>query len=342
MKKRHLLSAIMCVVLSLAMSLTTYAQTYVGGGETRRVKQHEDFIQRIYNKGGLVFTYSHDITFHYDTNHVVTTRVEHGEDLVSYANTMATSQGINVSSYKPNSSACGSATWQLAGWKIGNDAANDADLLTTAPSNSNVDLYAVWKKDCTSTINWNGGSGSGGNLSGFAYYNNGNVTPFSCTLPTSAVRANYTFTDFSGYRAGQTVQLLDKSTFICNWKAENIYKIWTGVWCEGAWNPVISGNNISVTQVGGKYYNNALFIRTVDGSPITSISYDVAFTGNAGGMFIPDGDTSRMACTEAQWGGHVSWAGSCNYIYLDYCGNPGTSAYWTNFYINGKPASFTW
>jgi len=218
MKKRHLLSAIMCVVLSLAMSLTTYAQTYVGGGETRRVKQHEDFIQRIYNKGGLVFTYSHDITFHYDTNHVVTTRVEHGEDLVSYANTMATSQGINVSSYKPNSSACGSATWQLAGWKIGNDAANDADLLTTAPSNSNVDLYAVWKKDCTSTINWNGGSGSGGNLSGFAYYNNGNVTPFSCTLPTSAVRANYTFTDFSGYRAGQTVQLLDKSTFICNWK----------------------------------------------------------------------------------------------------------------------------
>ena len=342
MKKKAIFTAVLSIVLSISLALPTQARTVINSGEIRDAQHARNNIQRIYNNGGLVFKRTRDITYHYDTNHIVTTRVEYGNDVVAEGNNLAAELGINPNSYSPNHSERGTQPWQLAGWKIGDNSASAEGILSQIACNNHMDVYAVWKKDCSSSVNWNGGTGSGGSMSGYAYYNNGNLTKFACKLPTSASRANYTFTDFSGNPAGATVYLTDKSTFICNWKAENIYKIWTGVWCEGTWNPVISGNNISVTQVGGRYYNNALFIRSVDGSPITSISYDVAFTGNAGGMFIPDGDTSRMACTEAQWGGHVSWVGSCNYVYLDYCGNPGTSAYWTNFYINGKPASFTW
>lgn len=222
------LFAAACALFSLLIAIPAQAQSIVGGGEIRAVQQDGSFVQRIYNKGGLAFMYTHDITYHFDSTHVVTARVEHGTNASAYGSQLAATQGINISSYTPSGT---SGAWALVGWKNNDGSANATGVNNNIVSSSTTDLYAVWAKDCTSYFNFNGGSAAvtWGSFSsadwyarGNAYYNSGNITPFRVQLP-GVSRANYTLTSITNNGSGSYAQqgaydLTDKSTFICNWK----------------------------------------------------------------------------------------------------------------------------
>ena len=230
MKKNRVIGVITALLLCFSISIPSQAQSINGKARDRVIMQNGNPIQRIYQGQNVAFVYTHDITFHYDSAHAYTVEVEHGQNAAAYGNTLAATKGINVSSYTPHGAA---GAWQLVGWKVGDVAANATGVSNTIASTVNADLYAVWAKDCTSYFNFNGGSCTAWNsfgtdwyARGSAYYNNGNITPFSVKLPTVA-RANYTLTSITNngagsYAAGGTYNLTDKATFICNWQVTDI------------------------------------------------------------------------------------------------------------------------
>jgi len=230
MKKNRVIGVITALLLCFSISIPSQAQSINGKARDRVIMQNGNSIQRIYQGQNVAFVYTHDISFHYDSAHVYTVEVEHGQNAAAYGNTLAATKGINVSSYTPYGAA---GAWQLVGWKVGDVAANAAGVSNTIASTVNADLYAVWAKDCTSYFNFNGGSCTAWNsfgtdwyARGSAYYNNGNITPFSVKLPTVA-RANYTLTSITNngagsYAAGGTYNLTDKATFVAAWKANEV------------------------------------------------------------------------------------------------------------------------
>ncbi len=227
---KKIASSLLALFLIFALSIPSEAQTMSGQNRARVVTQNGNAIQRIYNSGGLVYAYTHNITYHFDSARAYAVEVEHGTNAAAYGTQYAASKGINTSSFTP---AGATGAWVLVGWKQKDASANTTNVNNNIVSTADTDLYAVWAKDCTSYFNFNGGACTAWNsfgtdwyARGNAYYNNGNITPFRVTLP-GVTRANYTLTSITNngagsYAAGGTYDLTDKATFVCNWKINEI------------------------------------------------------------------------------------------------------------------------
>ena len=184
-------------------------QIHIGSSTVNKLYAGSTEVQKVYVGANLVYENlsAHTVTYHIDTNNVVTQDVADGEDCIANA------PSVSVSGYT------------LHGWREDTTASSTV-LSTKTCDQDGIHLYAVLKQTITASYNGNGNTGGSTAAStGTKYYNNGNVANPSITLRSNGFsKTDYTFgrwsmgsTSGTKYKAGASVTLSSDTTFYAFW-----------------------------------------------------------------------------------------------------------------------------
>ena len=113
--------------------------------------------------------------------------------------------------------------WEFIGWREDTKALEQV-LEKKTVEESEIILYAVFKKGITLSYNSNGGTYTPSNQIGYIYYNNGNEEKASFKLSEAITRNQYTFINWklnsingTGYKAGSSIELLENTVMYAVW-----------------------------------------------------------------------------------------------------------------------------
>jgi len=223
-----ILTTILSSTLIVALAMPVNAHTISDAKEVTGVRTNNSLIQRIYNEGNVVFMQLHNIVYHVDPEHNYAEKVERNSNASSAGDSFLAKWGIN----KTNHSVPGKGTgWSFYGWKQNDDSANTVGILPDAKCRGDMQLYAIWTKDCSATVDLDGGkvtnwgtfSSKDNATKGYAYLSgSGKATPLKVQIP-SATKEDYTLKDIKRNGVGGYVQLgvyelFDKSAFKYDWQ----------------------------------------------------------------------------------------------------------------------------
>ena len=191
-------------------------------------------IKKCYKDSKNVFSSSHIVQYHIDTNNIISVEVDDGGDAVISA---------------PTASRSG---WIFVGWREDTTASTTIINKKTVVVD-NIHLYAVFKQTITVTLS--GGSSEIKNT-GTKVYNNGNVSNPSITLGTSAIsgwslvgyRSDRTATSSVSYIAGRAYTFSSNAT---------LYAVFSRT-LTLSYNGNTGSGYIS-PQNGTQYYNNGYY-----------------------------------------------------------------------------------
>lgn len=156
------------------------------------------------------------VTYHIDTDNTYTEEVDEGLSVLN-PSTSPTKSGFT-----------------FLGWR--EDTSADSDVLSTKLADGEpMALYAVFTKTITTSFNQNGGSGSVSSKTSYGYYNNGNTSYTSITLPANGfTRRGYTFhnwrlnsTSGTAYNVGASYTPTDNTTFYAYWTSNAFTTVFT-------------------------------------------------------------------------------------------------------------------
>jgi hypothetical protein len=184
------------------------AKTFIGPDLIKKIYIGNNKIKKVYIGSSHVYSASHIVTYHINTNNIVQKEIDDDTDAISQA---------------PTAELSG---WTFVGWRE-DQAANPTVISSKNVLVDGIHLYAVFKQVVYLYYNGNGASGgSVATQSQFKYYNNS-----SAANPTFTVSSNgFTKTDnrFIGwglnqgstvqYSAGNSVALSASATMYAVWQ----------------------------------------------------------------------------------------------------------------------------
>lgn len=217
---------------------------YIGDERIRKVYIGEDRIKKIYIGNDLVFSDSHLVTYHINTNDVRQVEVDDGENALD-------------SQWAPTATLSG---FTFVGWRQDTQA-NPSVLPSKTVTEDNIHLYAVFSRTLTLTYNGNGAtSGSTASQTGTQYYNNGNLgNPTLIVNPNGYGRRDYNFIGWGlnqagvvQYQAGTAVTITNNSVMYAIWQLS--YNPYPSQWVIGTISNLMA--SVYVTWGGPRWVTN--------------------------------------------------------------------------------------
>lgn len=234
------------------------AKSYGGITQIKKAFASTQKLKKIYaGATNLVYSASHIVTYHVNTDDIRTVEIDDGADAIAGAPNVSSKFG----------------GWAFVGWRD-NSAANPSVHRTKIITTDGVHLYAVYTQTITLSYNANGGSSTPASQSGARYFNNGNVVNPSFKLAGAIARGNsvdasgneysHAFSTWNIGNAGATITLGASTTAIAQWSST-----WIRRWFVKA-GQIMSGVSLLVTGRD----NAAIYPSSGSGSVTATLTYN--------------------------------------------------------------------
>lgn len=269
-KKRHRIIRVQGIVLSLLLGICaagSYASAspsiFDKGTKVKKLYMNESIVNRGYYNDTLVFSSSHVVTYHIDTNNIYTIELSDGEECFEHLPTVTIPSG-----------------WTFVGWAESNDAGDNVITSKTCDDDG-INLYAVYKKLVTLSYDGNGSTaGAIASESKYRYYSCGKYVNPKFVLSPNSYSNRYG--RFLGYRigtvsgkeaaVGEEIKINEDTTVYADWLVTAIFAnghFYNGYGFNGSTN--VSNNQLcGIVRVGK---NGSGTVTTRTNKPINLTNY---------------------------------------------------------------------